>query len=201
MLQRVVEQKPPAKAGEQKPVKEMDTLEKIAREVRACKKCRLWKSRTKAVPGEGPKSAKLMLIGQAPGKNEDMTGRPFVGMAGKYLDTLLRKNKLDRRRVFITAPIKCFPPKNRRPKRDEMEACWPYLDRQLTIIKPRKVVLMGAVAFRAFFPGKDLKKHRGKWLALDHMRFLPTYHPAAGMRFPRVRRAMEQDFRKIVGTT
>jgi len=176
----------------------MDSLGRIAHEVRSCRRCALWKSRTKAVPGEGPKDAKMMLIGQAPGKNEDRTGRPFVGMAGQFLDTLLQKNRLERRRLFITSSVKCFPPGNRKPKQDELEKCRPYLDRQIALIKPGKIILMGRTAFCMFFPGKELKKHRGRWLVLDNMKFLPTYHPAAGMRFPKIRKLMEKDFRKLI---
>ncbi len=175
----------------------MDTLARIAREVRTCKKCRLWKSRKKAVPGEGPAPAKIMFLGQAPGERENRTGRPFVGPAGKFLDSLLRQNKIERRGAFVTSPVKCFPPGNRKPKQDELKACRPYLERQLALVRPKTIVLMGRVAFHTFFPEKDLKKEGGKWLMKNGYTFLPTYHPAAGLRFPKVRRIMERDFSKL----
>lgn len=180
-----------------KPMK--DSLEKIAREVRACRKCRLWKSRKKAVPGEGPKNARIFFCGQAPGTKEDEQGKPFVGRAGKFLNKLLDSVNIERENVFITSAVKCFPPHNRKPKEDESNVCSHYLDRQLVQVRPGKVVLLGEVAFHSFFPEKKLKECRGKWQVLDEMKFLPTYHPAAGMRFPRVRRAIERDFQKLKG--
>jgi DNA polymerase len=180
-------------------VKEMsqDTPAKISKDVRACKKCSLWKTRANAVPGEGPSRAKMMLLGQAPGKEEDAAGKPFVGKAGKFLDRLLKKNGLERKRFFITSPVKCYPPRNRKPKRKELKACRRYLDRQLEAIKPKIVILMGETAFHSFFPGKSMRRERGKWLIKDGRLFLPTYHPAAGMRFPKIRKAMLADFRKL----
>ena len=163
-----------------------DTLEKIAAEVQACTKCVLWKSRTNAVPGEGPKSAKIMLIGQAPGRMEDMTGRPFVGRAGEFLNQLLADNGIDRKKTFITSSIKCFPPGNRKPKAGEIAACRPYLERQIKLINPKIIVLMGRVAQKAV--PKALLKGR---------RVIRTYHPAAGMRFPKIGKKMAADFRKI----
>ena len=174
-----------------------DSLTKIAREIQKCKKCRLWKSRIKAVPGEGPAPAGIMFIGQAPGERENQTGRPFIGPAGKFLDELLKQNGINRKKVFITSPVKCFPPGNRKPKPDELKACRPYLDRQLAFVKPKTIVLMGRVAFHTFFPEKDLKKEGGKWLMKNGFLFLPTYHPAAGMRFPKVRKVMGKDFKKL----
>ncbi len=135
-----------------------DTLKKVAEEVGACRRCGLSKTRTKAVPGEGPAHARMMLIGQAPGKEEDAAGKPFVGKAGKFLDQLLRKNGLDRKKLFITSPVKCYPPRNRKPHAKELKRCRPFLDRQLDIIKPKIIVLMGDTAFHSFFPKENLKK-------------------------------------------
>ena len=104
-----------------------ERLKEIAKEIRKCKKCRLYEKRRNTVPGEGPVTAEIMLCGQAPGRNEDKTGRPFVGMAGKFLDNLLKSNQLNRENLFITSPIKCFPPENRSPRSDELKSCKPYL--------------------------------------------------------------------------
>ena len=107
-----------------------DSLEKIAADVRGCPLCKLARTRKNAVPGEGQISAKIMFIGEAPGRNEDEEGRPFVGAAGRILNDLLKKVGIERSQVFITNIVKCRPPNNRVPKEDELNACRPYLDRQ-----------------------------------------------------------------------
>jgi len=169
-------------------------IDRIAARVRRCTLCRLSKGRKHAVPGEGPCPAKIMLIGQAPGRNEDKTGRPFIGMAGKFLDGLLERNHIERRRVFITSVVKCFPPSNRVPKEDEVTACNSYLESQMRLVNPKLVVLLGNVAIKTVL-GEDCAK--GKPVRRDDILFLPTYHPAAGMRFPAIRRRMESDFSQI----
>lgn len=163
------------------------SLKSIAKKIQSCKKCPLWKSRTKAVPGEGPANAKLFFIGQAPGREEDRTGRPFVGKAGKFLDELFKKNKINRKKVFITSVVKCFPPKNRAPKKKECETCIrAYLLAQINAVNPKKIVIMGNI------PEKILKdKLKGR-------NTVYTYHPAAGMRFPKIRKKMIQDFKKVI---
>lgn len=175
----------------------MEDLEKIAQEIRKCKRCRLWRTRKNAVPGEGPADAEIILLGQAPGAEEDKTGKPFRGRAGKFLNDILKFICIRREDVFIASPIRCFPPKNRKPKRDELEACRPYLDKYVSIIKPKTIVLMGEVAFHSFFPDKKLKSWRGKWLKKKGIRFLATYHPAAGMRFPKIRKTILEDFKML----
>jgi DNA polymerase len=172
-------------------------LEKLNQEIRNCKKCPLWKLRKNAVPGEGPVKAKIIIIGQAPGVEEDRVGKPFVGRAGKFLNQLLKIAGIDRKKVFITSPLKCFPPKNRKPKKDEIEACLPYLKKQIEIIKPKKFILLGEVAFSVFFSDKKLKDFRGKWIEQDGKFYFPTYHPAAGLRFPKIKKILERDFRNL----
>jgi len=164
-----------------------EMLEKLAKQIRKCRKCKLWKTRSNAVPGEGPSNAKIFFIGQAPGKQEDLQGKPFVGRAGKFLNMLLEKNNIKRSDVFITSVLKCFPPKNRLPKKDEIKACLPYLIKQLEIINPRVVVLLGNVAI------KTLKNHE----ILKGRKVICTYHPAAGMRFPKIKKKMLDDFKRI----
>ncbi len=159
-------------------------LKALAKRIENCRLCRLWKSRKKAVPGEGPKNAKVMFIGQAPGKQEDATGRPFVGKAGKFLNVLLDEIGLERRKCFITSVVKCFPPKNRPPKADEARICIEnHLSRQIELINPKLVVLLGRIAQR--YVPEDL---------LSGRIVLKTAHPAAGMRFPKIRRKMKRDF-------
>jgi uracil-DNA glycosylase family 4 len=119
-----------------------DSLEKIAANVRGCPLCKLSRSRKNAVPGEGQLSAKIMFIGEAPGRSEDEKGRPFVGAAGRILDELLKKAGIERSQVFITNIVKCRPPNNRVPKEDELTACRPYLDRQIALINPKVICIL-----------------------------------------------------------
>lgn len=176
-------------------------LRKLNREVRNCKKCGLWKTRKNAVPGEGPINAKIMVIGQAPGTKENESGKPFVGRAGQFLDQLFKIAKIKRERIFITSPIKCFPPANRKPVKKEIKSCLSYLKKQIEIINPQRFILLGEVAFSIFFPDKKLKDFRGKWITLRQAQgeknFFITYHPAAGLRFPKIRKILEKDFKKI----
>lgn len=173
-------------------------LGKLNQDIRNCKKCDLWKTRKNAVPGEGPINAKIMFLGQAPGAEEDKTGRPFVGRAGQFLNQLLKIAKIKREKIFITSPIKCFPPKNRKPAKKEIEICLPYLKKQITIINPQKFVLLGEVAFSVFFPKEKLGKFRGQWIQKGGKLYFPTYHPAAGLRFPKIRKILEEDFKNLV---
>lgn len=173
-------------------------FKKLNQEIRNCKKCPLWKTRENAVPGEGPDSSKIMIFGQAPGAEENKTGRPFIGRAGKFLDKLLKLAKIKRERVFITSPIKCFPPKNRKPTKKEIKTCLSYLKKQIEIINSRKIILLGEVAFKVFFPKRKLSNFRGKWVKESNREFFVTYHPAAGIRFQKFRKILEKDFKKLL---
>jgi len=174
-------------------------LEKLTQEIRNCKKCLLWKTRKNTVPGEGPVNAKIMFLGLAPGVEEDKTGKPFVGRAGKFLDQLLKIAKIKREDAFITSPLKCLPqpPPNRKPTKKEIEACLSYLKKQIEILNPQKFILLGEVAFLIFFPNKKLSNFRGKWVKKGEEEYFPTYHPAAGLRFPKIRKILEEDFKKL----
>jgi len=172
-------------------------IEKLNQKIRNCKKCPLWKTRKNAIPGEGQINAKIMIIGQAPGAEEDKFGRPFVGRAGQFLNQLLKMAKIERKKVFITSPIKCFPPKNRKPTKKEIEACLPYFKKQIEIINPQKFILLGEVAFSVFFSKKKLSSFRGKWIKTEGKEYFITYHPAAGLRFPKIRKILEEDFEKL----
>jgi len=175
-------------------------LKKLHEEIRACKKCGLWKTRTNAVPGEGTADAKIMFIGLAPGRMENLTGRPFIGRAGKLLNELLAIAGLKRREVFITSVLKSMLPKNRPPKADEIEACLPYLKKQIEIIQPKIIVLLGDVAMRAVL-GKKIGKIteiHGKIIERNGKIYFPTYHPAAGLRSAKIKRKqLESDFKKL----
>ena len=176
-----------------------EKLTQLNEKIKKCKKCELWKMRNNVVPGEGPSNAKVMIIGQAPGVQEDKTGRPFVGPAGKFLNYLLGLAGLNRKEIFITSPLKCLPqpPINRKPKKKEIEACLPWLKKQIEIINPEIFILLGEIAFSVFFPDKKLKDFRGKWIERKNKKFFVTYHPAAGIRFPKIRKVLEEDFKKL----
>jgi len=172
-------------------------LEKLNEKIKNCKKCSLWKMRKNTVPGEGPVNAKIMVSGQAPGSLENQTGKPFVGRAGQFLNQLLKIAKIKREKIFVTSPIKCFPPRNRKPTKKEIEACLPYLKKQIEIINPKKFILLGEIAFSVFFPKKKLKDFRGKLIKKGGKEFFITYHPAAGLRFPKIKKILKKDFKKI----
>lgn len=173
-------------------------LEAIARSIRRCRRCRLWESRTHAVPGEANPYAEIMFIGEAPGREEDRTGRPFQGMAGREFDELLGVAGLRREDVFVTGVNKCRPPHNRRPRRDEMDTCRrAHLDRQLAVIEPRLVVLLGGVAVEELLGGKRLKGALGRVIRRDGRRYFVIYHPAASMRFPGPKRDARRHFARL----
>jgi DNA polymerase len=162
-------------------------LKTLASRIKRCRLCALGKTRKHAVPGEGNSKAKVMFIGEAPGKKEDETGRPFAGKAGKFFNELLKKNRIDRKKCFITSVVKCHPPKNRNPKSIEAKICvQEYLMKQVRLVNPKIIVLLGNTA----------KKYAPKEL-LKGKKVIITHHPAAGMRFPKSRRKMEKDFHKI----
>jgi DNA polymerase len=159
------------------------TLEQLNEQIKNCRKCRLWREAKNAVPGEGPLNARVMLVGQNPGAEEDKTGKPFVGRAGKFLNSVLAKNGVRREDLSITNLVKHVTPQNRKPLPDEIAACAPYLAAQVDMIKPKLVVLMGAVAWQA---------PRAKGVA-----YVETYHPSAAMRFSKMRKKFEEDFRLL----
>ncbi len=171
-------------------------LNDLADQIRTCSACRLCHSRTHAVPGEGPSNARVMLIGEAPGATEDVQGRPFCGRSGRFLDELLAAVGLTRDQIFITSAVKCRPPKNRTPKDDETATCRQlWLDRQIELINPNIVVLLGRTPIRQLFGEKSgLAAIHGQLRPRDGRQYLLTYHPAAAMRFPAPRRAMIEDF-------
>jgi len=160
----------------------------LSRQVRRCQLCRLGRTRIRAVPGEGAPTARVLLVGEGPGHEEDLAGRPFVGRAGAVLDQALRAARLPRSAVFITNVVKCRPPKNRRPRPEEVEACADYLDQQITAIRPRVLVALGRTAFARLAPGKSFATWRGKVVEDLAVPVVATYHPAA-VRYDRERLA------------
>jgi DNA polymerase len=137
-------------------------LDILNAEVRKCTLCPLSKTRTKAVPGEGPVNAEIMLIGEGPGFHEDRQGRPFVGPSGRFLEELLESIGLTRDQVYITNVVKCRPPENRDPAPPEIAVCAPYLDRQLAILSPKIVVTLGRHSMARYFPGQSITRIHGQ---------------------------------------
>jgi len=184
----------------------LEDLDAIAEEIRNCRKCPLHKNRKNAVPGEGNKSAEIMLIGEAPGRNEDEQGRPFVGAAGMFLNELLSIAGLSREEVFITNVVKCRPPGNRDPAQEEIEACSPYLNRQIAAIRPKTIITLGRHSTSYIFrlAGREFRSImavRGEFvrasiLGLD-VRVMPTLHPAASLYNPAMRKFLIEDFSKL----
>lgn len=177
----------------------MLTLSQVADEVRACRRCALGSLRLKAVPGEGPEDATIMFIGEAPGYHENQQGRPFVGPAGQFLEQLLASIGLKRNQVYIANVIKCRPPENRDPLPEEIEACRPFLDRQIEIIRPRLIVTLGRHSMARYFPGASISRIHGIPRREGKVSYFPMYHPAAALHQPKYRQAIEQDMLKIPG--
>ena len=175
----------------------MSELTDMYAQIRVCKKCELSQSRTNAVPGEGPENAEVMFIGEAPGFHEDRQGRPFVGAAGQYLDELLGMMGMDRNKVYITNVVKCRPPQNRDPLPNEMEACRPYLDRQIELIKPKVIITISRFAMMRWFPDKKISEIHGKPKRFGDLVVVPMYHPAAALHQPSLKATLEADFKRV----
>jgi DNA polymerase len=151
------------------------------------------------VPGEGNPNADIVFIGEGPGFHEDQQGRPFVGAAGKFLDELLASIGLNRQNVYICNVIKCRPPNNRDPLPGEMEACGPWLEQQLDIIKPKVIVTLGRFSMSRYFPGQAISRIHGQPKRLDGMTVVPMYHPAAALHQASLRQTILADFQRIPG--
>ena len=177
--------------------KHEDSLEKIATEVRGCPLCKLARTRKNAVPGEGQISAKIMFIGEAPGRSEDEKGKPFVGAAGRILDNLLKKAGIERSQVFITNIVKCRPPNNRVPEEDELIACRPYLDRQIALIKPKVICILGRTAYSSILGGSSITASRGKIIERSGQKYFSTFHPAAVIYNKSLRSTLEADLKRL----
>lgn len=157
-------------------------LQELCEVASTCIQCPLHESRTKVVFGEGPDDAKVMLIGEAPGKNEDETGRPFIGMAGRLLDEILHEADLDRSQIYITSIVKCRPENNRKPKKPEYSTCINlYLNRQIELINPDIIGLLGNSALHAVIGQKNIKQIHGEVYNIDGRKYMALFHPAAAL--------------------
>ncbi|HEV2666012.1 MAG TPA: uracil-DNA glycosylase [Blastocatellia bacterium] len=170
-------------------------LEALAAQIRVCTKCPLCQSRTIAVPGDGKASARVMLIGEAPGREEDETGHPFVGAAGRFLDQVLEGTGIDRGDLFITNIVKCRPPNNRPPRVGEVETCTSsYLFEQIDLIDPALIVLLGGVAAKKMLGVKSVNEARGRVIERDGRRYLVGYHPAVRFYREDLGEKVKEDF-------
>ena len=156
-----------------------EDLRLLEDQISACRLCQLAENRNRAVPGSGPAPARMMLVGEAPGREEDQSGQPFVGRGGRLLDVALQQAGLNRSEIFITSVIKCRPPNNRKPMKKEIASCLPYLQAQMEIVRPKIVCLMGNTAAAAVLGRQGIQSLRGQ---LWQERFAVTYHPAAVLR-------------------
>ena len=174
-----------------------ESLAQIAEEVSTCIACKLHSSRKNAVPGEGPAHSDLIFIGEGPGFHENEQGRPFVGAAGKFLEELLGTIGLRREDVFIGNVVKCRPPGNRDPMVEEIEACTPYLKRQIEVINPKVIITLGRFSMARYFPEAKISQIHGQPKEINGRLIVPMYHPAAALHQPSLRETVKDDFSKL----
>lgn len=170
-------------------------LDELAAQIRVCTLCPLWESRTLAVPGDGKASSQVMLIAEAPGKEEDESGHGFVGAAGRFLDSVLEGTRLDRKNFFITNTVKCRPPKNRTPKSLEVNTCTSnYLFEQIELVNPKLIMLLGLVAAKKILGVKSINEARGRVIEHDGRKFIVGYHPASRFYRDDLAEKVREDF-------
>jgi uracil-DNA glycosylase len=175
-----------------------ERLERLHRAVLVCTRCGLSGTRTNAVPGTGPCPADIMIVGEAPGFNEDAQGKPFVGQAGKLLDTLLAGIGLRREDVYITNVLKCRPPQNRDPMPNEVEACAPYLNGQLKLVEPKVVIVLGRHALERLLPGHGpISRVHGQMVERGGINYVAVYHPAAALHNGSLVDDLQADFLSV----
>ena len=175
-----------------------DSWEKLKADCARCRLCPLGETRTKLVFGVGREDAEVLFIGEGPGEQEDLQGEPFVGPAGKLLDTMLSLIGLDRSQVYIANVVKCRPPRNRDPRPEEQEACRCWLDRQIALIDPKLIVCLGRIAAQSLI-GADFRitRQHGQWFSFNGRPIMATYHPSALLRDPDKRPEAFMDLRAL----
>jgi DNA polymerase len=176
----------------------MEKLNELSSVVQQCMKCSLCEKRTKVVFGEGNPNGTLMFIGEGPGHDEDVSGRPFVGKAGQLLTKMIEAINLKREDVYICNIVKCRPPQNRVPMEEEAEACLPFLRQQVAIIRPKIIVCLGATAAR-YIINRDIRitRDRGKWYEKGGFQMIATFHPSALLRDPDKKKDAWEDFKAL----
>jgi uracil-DNA glycosylase family 4 len=175
-------------------------LAAVREELGNCTRCKLFKGRSNIVFGEGDPKAVLVFVGEGPGQEEDEQGRPFVGAAGQLLtDIIVKGMKLARQNVYICNIVKCRPPDNRSPEPDEIEACEPFLEKQLRAINPGVIVALGNVAVKTLLKtGEGITSLRGKWRAYNGIPLMPTFHPAYLLRNPKDKKLVWEDIQQVM---
>ena len=176
----------------------MDSWEKLKAECAACRNCALCQTRHNLVFGVGREDAEVMFIGEGPGEQEDLKGEPFLGPAGKLLDTMLEIIDLDRSKVYIANMVKCRPPRNRDPQNTEQDACSGWLRRQIALADPKIIVCLGRIAAMGMIdPEFRITREHGQWFERDGRMFMATYHPSALLRDPAKRPEAFEDLREL----
>ena len=173
-------------------------LKKIKKQVTQCTKCELSKTRNNSVPGKGNFKSDVIFVGEAPGKNEDMKGEPFIGIAGKKLSIALKNAGITRDDVYITNIVKCRPPKNRVPTTNERDTCQNYLKKEIEIIKPKIICILGNTAFNSLLDGKEIIKFRGKIVRKNNQLYFLTIHPAATIYNQKLISVLKKDMKKLL---
>lgn len=175
-------------------MKPEEVLREVAEQTAGCTRCKLHYSRKRAVPGSGDPHTSIMFIGEGPGFHENQQGLPFVGAAGQFLDELLAGAGLKREEVFITNVVKCRPPGNRDPQIEELEACRPYLERQIAAINPDVIVTLGRISMGYFINNGKISSIHGHPFWSNGRMIVPMYHPAAALHQPSLREVVKSDF-------
>ena len=176
------------------------TLDELRPFTLDCTACRLSATRTQVVFGTGNPDAQLMFVGEAPGRDEDLQGEPFVGRAGQLLNDIIKAMKLTREEVYIANVIKCRPPENRNPEPDELDACRPYIRKQIELVRPKVIVALGRFGLQSL-TGKSyaITAIRGSWLEYEGVKMMPTFHPSYLLRNPAAKKDVWSDMKKVMG--
>ncbi|MBU27401.1 MAG: uracil-DNA glycosylase [Thaumarchaeota archaeon] len=175
----------------------MKKLEQVKQNVIECTKCELYKTRTNSVPGKGNFKSDVIFVGEAPGRNEDKHGEPFIGAAGKRLSLALEMAGVSRDDVYITNIVKCRPPNNRVPNTDERSTCQEYLKEEISIIKPKIICVLGNTAFNSILGGSEITKFRGKIIRKNNQLYFITIHPAATIYNQKLIDVLNEDIAKL----
>ena len=176
-------------------------IEQIKQEVIKCIKCELSETRTNSVPGKGNFKSDVIFVGEAPGKNEDEKGEPFIGIAGKKLSSALENAGVSRDDIYITNIVKCRPPSNRIPKTNERETCQEYLKQEISIIKPKIICVLGNTVFNSILGGSEIMKYRGKVAQKDKQLYFISLHPAATIYNQKLVDVFKKDIKKLFKIT
>ena len=176
-------------------------IEQIKEEVIKCTKCELSETRTNSVPGKGNFKSDVIFVGEAPGKNEDEKGEPFIGIAGKKLSSALENAGVSRDDIYITNIVKCRPPSNRIPKTNERETCQEYLKQEISIIKPKLICILGNTVFNSILGGSEIMKYRGKVAQKNKQLYFISIHPAATIYNQKLVDVFKEDIKKLFKIT